>query len=398
MQWTRWGPAIEYLKGALTPLYSKSFRAVGFFYFHSAERAFGWDFPKYVAVIHVIHLFNVWVLWQLIRRLGAPVLAASLATAFFALHMALFDAVWKPMYVFDVLCATFCLLALLLWARGNWVLSFVSFWLAYKAKELAVMLPLVLLSYEIWFGSRRWAKLAPFLAGSLSFGLQALLLAPTQDSDYVFHFTRDTLARTASFYAGQVFLLPHLGFVLPLAAVTAPNRRTWFGLVVMALFFFPLLWLPGRVYSAYCYLPFAGLAITMAGLAEAARPAAIALFFLLWLPLDIHSLRVQRNDTLRRDADAREWITTFDNFAKTHPTVTGFVYRGVPDGFHPWGLESAVKYSTRRLDVAVPSIDSPEGLQLQQSGRAVILNWDPVRHKLEIQTPPAGSDNAIPAL
>src|SRR6266446_5840002 len=62
MAWTRWGPASEYLKGAITPVSSHSFRAVGFYYYHAAEHAFGLDFPKYVAVIHAIHLLNVWIL------------------------------------------------------------------------------------------------------------------------------------------------------------------------------------------------------------------------------------------------------------------------------------------------------------------------------------------------
>ena len=72
--------------------------------------------------------------------------------------MALFDAVWKPMYVFDVLCATFCLLSVLMWTRRRWILSLLAFWLAYKAKELAVMLPAVLLCYEMWIGTRRWNR------------------------------------------------------------------------------------------------------------------------------------------------------------------------------------------------------------------------------------------------
>ena len=51
------------------------------------------------------------------------------------------DAYWKPMYVFDLFCTTFCLASILLYAHGRWILSFIAFWLAYKSKELAVMLP-----------------------------------------------------------------------------------------------------------------------------------------------------------------------------------------------------------------------------------------------------------------
>jgi hypothetical protein len=390
MAWTRWGPASEYLKGTLSPVFENSYRAVGFYYFHAAEHAFGLDFPKYVAVIQALHLLTVWLLWLLMRRLGSPLIAAGAGCVFFALHAGLFDAVWKPMYVFDLLCGTLCVASLLLWVRGQWILSFVSFWLAYKAKELAVMLPLVLLCYELWFGGGRWKQLAVLLAGSLSWGLQALLLHPVTDTQYTLHFTLEALASTAPFYAQNVFLTPYLGFLLlPLASVAAGGRRTWFGLAMMGLFFFPLLWLPGRIFNAYCYLPFTGLAIAIAGIAETARPAVIALFFLLWLPLDIHSLKEQRNVTLSEDRDAREWITTLARFAGTKPPVTSFVYRGMPDGFHIWGLEGAVKYFFRILDVTIPPTDSPEGERLIANGHVAILEWDPAQHRLQIQTPAA---------
>src|SRR5450755_1969662 len=138
MSWTRSGPATAFLKGALQPLYKDCFRAVGFYFFKVTENLFGLDFPKYVAVIQAIHLLNVWMLWLFIRRLGAPVFAACFGVAFFALHAAMFDAVWKPAFIFDLLCATLCLASTLLWIRGRWILSFVCFWLAFQTKELAV--------------------------------------------------------------------------------------------------------------------------------------------------------------------------------------------------------------------------------------------------------------------
>jgi hypothetical protein len=389
MQWTRWGPDIEYLKGALTPIYHDSFRAVGFYYFHRLGPAFGLDFPKYIAVLHLIHLFNVWILWLVMRRLGITAYAACLGCALFALHMALFDAIWKPMYVFDVLCGTFCLASLLLWIRGNWILSFISFWLAYKAKEVAVMLPLVLIAYELWFrDQRRWKTLAPFLAASCSFGLQALFLSPDRRSGlYVFHFTADAFRSTALFYARRVFLVPYLGFLLPLAGVAARNRRTWFGLAMMALFFVPLLFLPGRVFSAYCYVPFTGLAIAMAGLAEIAKPAVAAAVFLLWFPLNIHWMLWQRHDTLRQDRDIREWVSTVGNFARAGPPVGAFVYQGIPAGFQEFGVDATLNYFLWRPDVTAPAADSPEGIRYLRSGRTAVLRWREAEHRLDIETP-----------
>src|SRR5947207_15541164 len=70
LSWTGYAPATEYLRDTLTPkFFQNNFRPVGYFYFHAAGNAFGLDFPKYVAGIHAIHLFNAWLVWFLARRL-----------------------------------------------------------------------------------------------------------------------------------------------------------------------------------------------------------------------------------------------------------------------------------------------------------------------------------------
>ncbi len=75
------------------------------------------------------------------------------------------DAYWKPMYCFDLLCTAFSLGSILLYAQRRWVLSFVAFWCAYKSKELAVMLPVVLLAWECWFGERKYLAADSVSAG-----------------------------------------------------------------------------------------------------------------------------------------------------------------------------------------------------------------------------------------
>ncbi len=377
LSWTRSSPVSEYVEAALTPLFlTNNFRPVGHFYFRVAERFFGLDFRGYVAVIHLLHLLNIWLVWLLARRLGARPWPAAAACVFLGFHMALFDALWKPMYIFDVLCATFCLLSLFLYARGHWVLSFAAFWLAYKAKEVAVMLPAVLACYEIWFGQRRWKPLIPFFAVSLSFGTQGLLLNPNKDNDYTFRFTLAALATTVRFYAGLVFLVPYLGLLLPLAAWRAPNRRTFFGLAAMGLYFFPLLFLPGRLLPAYCYVPFTGLAIAIAGMCEAIRPAWAALFLLLWLPRDLEVLRLDRRETMARDSQARAWVTGVETFAKYGQPVEAFVFSGAPEGFARWGIEGALSYVFKRGDLRVYSSDESAVPQLLASSRVALLEWD----------------------
>ena len=201
LSWTRHAHAVEFLKGLLSPAFqTNNFRPVGHFFYHEEAQFFGFDFKKFLATTHVLHFLNVWLVWLLVRKLGARPFAAAAGCALFALHTGYFEAVWKPAYIFDVLCATFCLLSLLSYVRGRWVVSLVCFWLAYKAKELAVMVPFVLACYELWFGQKRWKGLAPFFVISGWFTLQALVLNPNtgNDNPYAFHFTLGALFVTSA--------------------------------------------------------------------------------------------------------------------------------------------------------------------------------------------------------
>jgi hypothetical protein len=385
LSWAPYLGPLDFLKGAVTPRFqANNFRPVGHYYFHAVEEIAGLNFPVYVAVLHAFHLLNVWLLWLVARRLGAGRFAAAAACLFFGLHMALFDDFWKPMYVFDVLCATFCLLSVWCYANERWVLSFAAFWLAYKSKELAVMLPVVLLAFEIWFGKRRWKPLVPFFLTSLSFGVQGILGNPNRDNDYTFRFTAAALAKTSVYYAGRVFLVPYLGFVVPALAFLARNRRTWFGLAAMGLFLFPMLFLPGRVFSAYCYLPFAGLAIAISGLAEATSPLALALFLALWLPMDYRELRLRRRATLAGDNEVRTWMSAVHRFATGGERVDAFVVSGTPAGFHQWGAEGALKYFYERGNLTVKPAGEAGTAALLETRRVALLNWDAGRKRLDI--------------
>jgi hypothetical protein len=392
LSWTRNAPVVAFLKGFVTPRFQPdNFRPAGHLFYHLEESAFGYDFPKYMAVIHILHLLNVWLLWLLIRRLGGPPWPAAAACVFFALHMGFFEAVWKPAYIFDVLCTTFCLLSFLCYTRGRWILAFLCFWLAYKSKEPAVMLPFALACYEYWMGKKRWKILVPFFVASLSFGVQGLLLNPNHGNAYSFEFTPGALAETSVYYAGRVFLVPYLGFLLA-AGIVSANRRVWVGLTTMALLFVPVLFLPGRIEPAYCYLPFTGLAIALAALAEAVHPAVIAVFLLAFVPLDIHALRVQRSDKLARDADARAWVTTWNRYAAERPTPPdAIILTNAPVGFGGWGMEGAMKctYGLARLDIRYS--DHP-ALPPDRT-RVAFLTWNNALHKLDlVEHNPATTD------
>jgi hypothetical protein len=385
LSWTRHAAMLDFAKGLLTPAYqANNFRPTGHLFYHEEANFFGFDFKKYLGAVHLLHFLNVWLVWLLARRLGARPWAAAAGCALFALHTGYFEAVWKPAYVFDILCTSFCLLSLLCYCRGRWILSFVCFWLAYKAKEPAVMLPFVLICYELWFGERQWKRLAPFLAASFWFALQALVLHPNtgEDNPYTFQFTLTALVQTSVFYAGRVFLIPYLGFAVPIAARFSDNKRVWFGAAAMVLFLVPVLFLPGRMETAYCYLPFTGLAIVLAGAAEMCHPALIAAFFVLFAPLALHDLRAQRSDKLAKDDDARAWVTTWGKYAAAAGPVDTFMWSGAPYGFGAFGIESAIKCFYPRDHFRILQYEKTP--VTADGNRVTFLTWNGGLHKLDI--------------
>ncbi|MBI4877203.1 MAG: hypothetical protein HY822_21425, partial [Acidobacteria bacterium] len=379
--WTRDASWKVFAAGLATPrFYESNFRPPGHAFFKLMERAAQLHFPPYVAGIHALHLLNVVLVWLLLGRLRLPPLAAGAGALFFGFHMAVFDAYWKPMYVFDVLCALFSLAALVAWTHRRWVLSLGCFWLAYKSKELAIMLPAALAAYEFWLseetGRRRWLRLAPFCAVSLLFGIQALLHRPEGENAYRFAFNLAALLRTAPFYASRLLLIPYAGFALLALPLVVRDRRTWFGLAATLLFLAPLLFLPGRLYSAYLYLPLALLAIALAACAARVPWWAVAAFFVLWLPWNYHLLRLDRRAALTVAHENRAYVAELFRVAATLPEPRVFVVDLAPPAFHRWGIEGALHYFYRS-EVRVFGVDD-KGLAESTAGKELaLLSWHP---------------------
>ncbi|HET8549201.1 MAG TPA: hypothetical protein VFL57_14405, partial [Bryobacteraceae bacterium] len=174
--WTWTIPPSQYARAVVSLEYSPdSLRPVGHFFYRVMEAAAGLQFPLWAAALQALHLINAALVWLMFRQLGLSPAAALGGLVVFLFHPAAFDAYWRPMFVFDVLCATFSLACVILYARRRWVLSFIAFWLAYRCKELAVAVPAVLLLYEFTYGDRRPLRLVPFALASVSFAVQAVL-------------------------------------------------------------------------------------------------------------------------------------------------------------------------------------------------------------------------------
>jgi hypothetical protein len=384
--WTPQIPAADFAKDLVNPVYNgRNFRPVGHLYFRIMSGAFGLDFRPYLLPLHLLHVLNVWLLWMVLRSLGASPFASCAGALFFAFHMAVFDVYWKPMYAFDLFCATFCLLSILFWIKRRWVLSFLAFWLAYKSKELAVMLPAVLACYELWYGKRQWRPLIPFLLVSLSFGLQGIFRNPNQNNDYAFRFTPAAVAASVKFYAGELFGVSLGGFALLALPAVRRNRRVWLGVAATLLFFVPLVFLPGRLFSAYWYVPLIGAAIALSSLAEThyGRVAA-AVFLAAWLPWNYLDLRDYRRQKLAEDADSRDYVTQLRASAASIQGIPTFLYQGLPPAFPPWGAAGALRYLLPDMNVKIYPMDDSAAKTLLQSPAIATLVWVQGNRKLWI--------------
>lgn len=389
LSWTRHLGLVDVVRGLVVPSYAhQNLRWVGYAYCALLGQTAGLRFPWYVAVLHAIHLLNVWVLWLLLRRLGLGRLAGVVGSLFFAFHMGVFDAYWRPMYIFDVLCALFCLLSLLCYVSRRWVLSLVCFWLAFRSKELTVMLPAVLTFYEYWLGEKRWKPLVPFWVVSLIFGTQGLLLSAGTDTEYTFRFSLDAIGKTVSFYSSQLFLLPYAGLAMLALPPVTRDRRVSLGVVLLCLMPAPVLLMPGRLYGAYLYVPLAGAAIALAALVARLKPAygaaVAAVLFAIWIPWNYSHLRTLRRANLAAAAENRTYVSTLAEMARGLPEMRTFVYDGFPADLHPWGVQGALQYLYARLDLEVYWTEQEGYEKGFRAERFVMLWWDPVFRTLAV--------------
>jgi hypothetical protein len=390
--WMRWAPAETFLTGLVSPAFSATnFRPVAHALLAGLYQWAGFEFRWYVAAVQVLHVLNLGLLWGLLGRLGFAWASRVCGLCLFAFHVACLEAYWKPMFLYDVLCATFCLAALWAWvAGGPWWQPLLLFWCAYKSKELAIGLPVVLLAYEHWIGERRYKQLAPFFAVSFLFGLQAVLTQGGREGDYGLRLTPASFAQAASFYASKILLLPYAGFALLAIPIFCRDRRVNWGLAAFALFLAPMFLVPNRTMPAYLYLPLAGLAVALAAAAERLSWRWVAPPLALWLVLNYGQLRPVRSTLLFEADEHRAYFTAVRDLAREQPGLRTFLVDGYPPSLHWWGVMGSLRlaFATNEL-AAYPAEDRPAG-----DAPLVLLFWDRPTQRLHTLPRVAGQPDA----
>lgn len=374
LAWTSYVGIGEFAKGFVDPRVSPhNFRPVGHIYFWIMGRLAGENFIPYVAVIQALHFVNATLLWFLLRRLGYEARSCWVAVFIWTFHFALFDAVWKPMYIFDVTCGLFCLLTLHAWLRERWLLAGLAFWCAYKAKEVALFLPAVITLYEFTIGRRRWKPLLPLFAVSASFGLQALLAPKGPETDYTLKFTWHALCKTVPFYfaaAGAIGIV-----VLSLPGLERHRRWSLAGALLMLA---PLLFLPGRLFAVYLYVPL------LIGAAAYALPlrgnAGVILMLGLWSVYTYRELRTQWRAYLPWAAEQRAFVTQLGDFSRRNADLKTLIYTLPPPATNAWGPPGAVRWISRNPNIEVRYEERPK---LPPPAGTGIVAWNAVRKRLE---------------
>ena len=371
-----------FVDGILTPRFSESnFRPLGDLYYRYLGRAFKLNYRPFVAVLQALHLLNVALLFLLLRRLDFSQLAAGAGALFYAFHVATLEAYWQPMFIFDVLCGMFCLLTLLLYVRGHWILALIPFWLAYKSKEIAVMLPVALFAFEWLLGERKWKRLVPFFPISLSFGMQALWNNRQVDpgNDYALRFAPDAIRQTIAFYSSTILFVPFAGLALLALPIFVRDRRLYTGVILMVATIAPLLGLPGKLQSVYWYVPMIGLAIMVAAIASRTPSWAIALFFLIWLPLNYAGLREKRRAILTLGDESHWLVTSLQDFASHNPPLRAVVYDSLPPHMHRWGIEGAI-HNVFGPHVKATWYQDPDVKEAMTQVPMAMITYYPVEH------------------
>lgn len=385
LAWTRHASPALFIEGIATPKqFASNFRPVGHAVYKMLGSTAGLEFCWYAAFIQAVHLLNLLLLWHVLRRLGAPWQGALAASTVFLFHMAAFDVFWKPMYLFDGLCAFFVLASFLLYLHGRWVLALIPFWLAYKSKELPVMLPAALLAYEFLLGGRRWKRALPFLAIAAMFAVQAFVANRSRNDDYSLRFAPADILRCANFYASKVLLFPYAGFALIAVAWAVKDKRVRFGLLCLLLFLVPLLFLPGRLFSVYLYLPLTGLAIAVAFLFPVRRvwAGAAVLLLAVWLLGNYWLLRRERRYALTAAPQNRTYVERVGEFAREHPDFRDFILDGSPPAMNVWGAKAAFRWFLPVPDLNLVWVEDAEVENMRDKQRLAVASWNRATREL----------------
>ena len=369
LSWATVAGLDSFIKELVTPVFSKTnTRPTGALFYRATGLAFGLQFERYIPPLFAIHLLNCGLIFWLLKKKGANEIDAAAASIFFLFHASLLEAWWKPMYIFDLLAATFCLLTWLLFQGRYWPLALFSFWLAYKSKEVALFFPVVL-------ALDHWRRALPFFLISANFGLQAILVNTQRDTVYTLRFTPQSLLTTIPFYAKQAVINKFGALLLLPLTYLAANREFAKSLAGTLAMMLPLLFLPGRLFSVYLYVPLLallpGLAILFARIPRRLLAAGLVAF----IGISYFKLRETRKIELAAAHETRAYMQQLAEANQRHEVASVAYFENAPLGLRLHGMTGALRLITQDPAARVLNPEKEEA-RLEATNRDLpTLSW-----------------------
>ncbi|HLX45347.1 MAG TPA: hypothetical protein VKR43_18000 [Bryobacteraceae bacterium] len=377
INWARLIP----LKSYLTDLPALDYpcrhsRPTGYFYYGALWKWAGFHYAPWALTLLALGLVNVALLWLLLRKMGLGDIESAVGCLCFACGRAALDAWWQPMFVYDVLCTLFALAMLVAYAYRRWVLSFVALWLAIRSKEIGIVLPAVLLAYEMTVGEGKWKRVIPYFVPAAiygAYGLRYNLSLP----HISYSLGVGDLWKAVAFYSGKILGISYLGLALPLL-VLVRDRRMYFALAAVGLDLGVYLLLPGRMLEVYVYLAMTAVAIAIAVMAARYRRVVVMLAagWVVWqVTLDRKQVRVALAEAEER--------RVFTDLVRNAPDARVYAYVDAPGSFGYRGGEHAIRVTHDHMDHGVDQIYRIEDPGLRADTPVELLRFDWKARRLE---------------
>jgi len=340
LSWATVAGIDSFAREIVTPEFSKTnTRPTGGLFYRWMGLGFGFAFERYVPPLFALHFLNCGLLFWLARRKGVGEWEATAACVFFLFHAALLEAWWKPMYIFDLLAATFCLVTWLLFGSRYWPWALLSFWLAYKSKEVALFFPVVL-------ALDQWRRALPFFLISANFGIQAMLVNSKRESVYTLRFSPQSFVMTVPFYLKQAVLNKWGALILLPLAYVARNREFAKAVVGTMALMVPLLFLPGRLFGVYLYVPMLPLTLGLATVFSRVPRLVLSVGLAGFLLLDYGALKQKRKTELALGQESRAYVEQLVAAHHNTPIAATAYYENAPEGLRLHGMTGALRLVT----------------------------------------------------
>ena len=290
----------------------QSYRPLGALFYRVMFAEAGFDPLPFRFVCITLGAINMGLCFWFVRLATESNRIAALAVLLFAFHSRMMEVWYRTAVIYDLLCFAFFYLAACLYMRQRNAAALVCFIAALGAKENAVALPVVLLTWDLL--NRRFLKsYVPLICGLIDIpylwfkthGSGAL----AQIEPYQSQFTLNRFAHTWALYLNYIFLrqdgiLPWMALAIlaVLLAIAFRSKNLLFAWVILFAPVLPVAFLEFRgafvLYTSYpgWALYAATVLVSLQNLVRVHRTAlACAVFVLVgwrWGKINLHDQRI----------------------------------------------------------------------------------------------------------